>query len=157
MAIFFRGYLSDFFGLNLPQANTFSSFWTSPYENEKSSLVLGARFSRKIESRFLPYVFENFRPRFNMSRFWKESRFHVFDWTAGNIIERPLNRDDFYRVLYDTLPRNGEWSERFYPNKLFKSAGKACLILVSRSDLFRPRDFYGFDRFEISYFLPFLP
>ena len=39
-----------------------------------------------------------------------ESRFHVFDWTAGNVIEGPLNRDDFYRVIYDTLPRNGEWS-----------------------------------------------
>ena len=47
--------------------------------------------------------------------------------------------------------------ERFYPNKLFKSADKGCLILVPRSDLFRPRDFYGFDRFEISHFLPFLP
>ena len=46
--------------------------------------------------------------------------------------------------------------ERFCPNKLFKSAGKECLILVPRSDLFRPRDFYGFDRFEISHFLPFL-
>ena len=30
------------------------------------------------------------------------------------------------------------------------------MILVPRSDLFRPRDFYGFDRFEISHFLPFL-
>ena len=29
---------------------------------------------------------------------------------------------------------------RFYPNKSF---------------IFRPRDFYGFDRFEISHFLPF--
>ena len=38
---FFRGYFSDFFGLNLLQANTFSSFWTSPHENENSSLVLG--------------------------------------------------------------------------------------------------------------------
>ena len=47
--------------------------------------------------------------------------------------------------------------ERFYPNKLFKSADKGGLILVPRSDLFRPRDFYGFDRFEISHFLPFLP
>ena len=46
--------------------------------------------------------------------------------------------------------------ERFCPNKLFKPAGKECLILVPRSDLFRPRDFYGFDRFEISHFLPFL-
>ena len=45
---------------------------------------------------------------------------------------------------------------RFCPNKLFKSADKGCLILVPRSDLFRPRDFYGFDRFEISHFLPFL-
>ena len=44
---------------------------------------------------------------------------------------------------------------RFSPNKLFKSADKGCLILVPRSDLFRPRDFYGFDRFEISHFLPF--
>ena len=41
---------------------------------------------------------------------------------------------------------------RFCP----KSADKECLILVPRSDLFRPRDFYGFDRFEISHFLPFL-
>ena len=30
------------------------------------------------------------------------------------------------------------------------------LILVPRSDLFRPLDFYGFDRFEVSHFLPFL-
>ena len=35
-----------------------------------------------------------------------ESRFLVFDSTAGNAIERPLNRHDFCRVLYDTLPRN---------------------------------------------------
>ena len=42
---------------------------------------------------------------------------------------------------------------RFCPNKLFKSADKECLILVPRSDLFRPCDFY--DRFEISHFLPF--
>ena len=41
---FFRGCFSDFFGLKLLQANTFSSFWTSPYENEKSSLVLGPTF-----------------------------------------------------------------------------------------------------------------
>ena len=47
--------------------------------------------------------------------------------------------------------------ERFYPNKLFKSVDKGCLIIVPRSDLFRPRDFNGFDRFEISHFLPFLP
>ena len=46
--------------------------------------------------------------------------------------------------------------ERFCPNKLFKSADKGCLIVSPRSDLFRPRDFYGFDRFEISHFLPFL-
>ena len=45
---------------------------------------------------------------------------------------------------------------RFCPNKLFKSAEKGCLILIPRSDLFRPRDFYGFDRFEISHSLPFL-
>ena len=45
---------------------------------------------------------------------------------------------------------------RFCPNKLIKSADKGCLILVPRSDLFRPRDFYGFDRFEISHFLPVL-
>ena len=25
------------------------------------------------------------------------------------------------------------------------------MILVPRSDLFRPRDFYGFDRFEIAF------
>ena len=43
-----------------------------------------------------------------------------------------------------------------FPKKLFKSADKGYLILVPRSDLFRPRDFYGFDCFEISYFLPFL-
>ena len=42
---------------------------------------------------------------------------------------------------------------RFSPNKLFQSADKGCLILVPRSDLFRPRDFYGFDRFEILHFL----
>ena len=47
--------------------------------------------------------------------------------------------------------------DRFYPNKLFKSTDKGFLILVPRSDLFRPPDFYGFDRFEISHFLPFLP
>ena len=41
---------------------------------------------------------------------------------------------------------------RFCP----KSADKECLILVPRSDLFRPRDFYGFDRFEISHFQPVL-
>ena len=34
---------------------------------------------------------------------------------------------------------------RFCPNKLFTSADKGCLTLVPRSDLFRPRDFYGFD------------
>ena len=45
---------------------------------------------------------------------------------------------------------------RFSRNKLFKSADKGYLILVPRSDLFRPRDFYGFERFEISHFLPFL-
>ena len=45
---------------------------------------------------------------------------------------------------------------RFCPNELFKSADEGCLILVLRSDLFRPRGFYGFDRFEISHFLPFL-
>ena len=44
----------------------------------------------------------------------------------------------------------------FCANELFKSADKECLILVPRSDLFRPRDFYGFYRFEISHFLPFL-
>ena len=32
---------------------------------------------------------------------------------------------------------------RFCPNKLFNSADKGCLILVPRSDLFRPRDSYG--------------
>ena len=46
--------------------------------------------------------------------------------------------------------------QRFCPIKLFKSADKGCLILVRRSDLFRPLDFYGFDRFEVSHFLPFL-
>ena len=46
---------------------------------------------------------------------------------------------------------------RFCPNKLFKSADKGCLILVPRSDLFRPRDFYGFDRFENRIFCPFSP
>ena len=45
---------------------------------------------------------------------------------------------------------------KFCSNKFFISADKGCLILVPRSDLFRPRDFYGFDRFEISHFLPFL-
>ena len=45
---------------------------------------------------------------------------------------------------------------RFCPNKLFQSADKGCLILVPRSDPIRPRDFYGFDRFETSHFLPFL-
>ena len=44
---------------------------------------------------------------------------------------------------------------RFSSNKLLISADKGCLILVPRSDLFRPRDCYGFDRFEISHFLPF--
>ena len=34
---------------------------------------------------------------------------------------------------------------KFFSNKLFMSADKACLIIVPRSDLFRPRDFYGFD------------
>ena len=29
---------------------------------------------------------------------------------AEHVTERPLNRDDFYRVLYYTLPRNYEWS-----------------------------------------------
>ena len=43
----------------------------------------------------------------------------------------------------------------FCSNKLFVSADKGCLILVPRSDLFRPGDFYGFDRFEISRFCPF--
>ena len=48
---------------------------------------------------------------------------------------------------------------RFCSNILFISTDKECLILVQRlfpHDLFRPRDFYGFDRFEISHFLPFL-
>ena len=36
-------------------------------------------------------------------------------------------------------------------NGLFKSADKGCLILIPHSDLLRPRDFYGFDRFEISH------
>ena len=45
---------------------------------------------------------------------------------------------------------------KFCPNKLSISANKGCLIIFPRSDLFRPRDFYGFDRFEISHFLPFL-
>ena len=45
---------------------------------------------------------------------------------------------------------------RFCPNKLFKSADKGCLILVPCSDLLRPGDSYGFDRFDISHFLPFL-
>ena len=44
---------------------------------------------------------------------------------------------------------------RFCPYKLFKSVDKGCLKLVPRSDLFRPRDFYGFNRFETSHFLPF--
>ena len=39
---------------------------------------------------------------------WNESRFHCFDWNVECVIERPFNRDDFYRVLYDTLPRNEE-------------------------------------------------
>ena len=30
------------------------------------------------------------------------------------------------------------------------------MTLVPHSDLFRPRDFYGLDSFEISHFLPFL-
>ena len=45
---------------------------------------------------------------------------------------------------------------RVCPNKLFISGDKGCLILVPCSDLFRPRDFYVFERFEISNFLPFL-
>ena len=36
------------------------------------------------------------------------------------------------------------------------SADKGWLILVPHIDLFRPRDSYGFERFEISHFLPFL-
>ena len=44
---------------------------------------------------------------------------------------------------------------RFCSTKSFILADKRCLILVSRPDLFRPRDFYGFDRSEISHFLPF--
>ena len=44
---------------------------------------------------------------------------------------------------------------RFCPNKLFKSAEKGCLILIPRSDLFRPRDFYGFDRLKYRIFCPF--
>ena len=45
---------------------------------------------------------------------------------------------------------------KFYPNKLFKSVDKGRLILVPHSDLFRPRDFYGFDRYEIyRIFCPF--
>ena len=35
---------------------------------------------------------------------------------------------------------------RFRSNKLLISADKGCLIVVPRSDLFRPRDFYVFDR-----------
>ena len=46
---------------------------------------------------------------------------------------------------------------KFFFNKLFMSADKGCLILVSRSDLFQPHDFNRFDRFEISHFpCPFL-
>ena len=66
---FFRRYFSDFFVLYLLQANTFSSFWTGSYKNEKSSLVLGPTFSRKIESRFGPYVFEKNRVSFFAVRF----------------------------------------------------------------------------------------
>ena len=60
-----------------------------------------------------------------------------------------INLDDFQ------LSKTVFILARFCPNKLFKSADKGCLILVPRSDLFRPRDFYGFDRFETSHFLPF--
>ena len=42
---------------------------------------------------------------------------------------------------------------RFSSNKLLISADKGCLIVVPRSDLFRPRDFYAFDHFEILHFL----
>ena len=45
---------------------------------------------------------------------------------------------------------------KFCSNKLFISANKGYFILVPRSDLFRPRDFHGFDRFEISRFPPIL-
>ena len=47
---------------------------------------------------------------------------------------------------------------RFCSNILFISADKECLILVQRlfpHDVFRPRDFYGFDRFEYRIFCPF--
>ena len=45
---------------------------------------------------------------------------------------------------------------RFCTNKLSILADKGCLILVPPSDLFRPHDFYQFDRFEMWHFLPFL-
>ena len=115
---FFRGYFSDFFGLDLLHANTFSSFWTGPYENEKSCLVLGPTFSRKIESRFLPYVFENVlgpvltclvSETSHQDR-WQQVSISRFKFDCRNVIKRPLNRDEFYRVLYNTLPRNDEWS-----------------------------------------------
>ena len=61
-----------------------------------------------------------------------------------------INLDDFQ------LSKTVFILARFCPKKLFISADKGCLILVPRSDLFRPRDFYGFERFEISHFLPFL-
>ena len=54
------------------------------------------------------------------------------------------------------LPKTVFILARFCSDKLFTSAGKGCLIIVPRSDLFRPCDFYEFGRFEISHFLPFL-
>ena len=46
---------------------------------------------------------------------------------------------------------------RFCSNKSFILADKGCLILVSRSDLFRPRDFRGFHLTVLKYriFCPF--
>ena len=76
---------------------------------------MGPTFERKIESRFGRHVLEKNKVSFRVSFLKRvietgdnESRFHVFDSTAGNVIEKPLNRDDFNRVLYDTLPRNDE-------------------------------------------------
>ena len=60
-----------------------------------------------------------------------------------------INLDDFQ------LSKTVFILARFCPKKLFISADEGCLILVPRSDLFWPRDFYGFERLKYRIFCPF--
>ena len=54
MAIFLRGYFSDFFGLNLLQANTFCSFERVPTKTKNRVSFWGLRFREKSSLVFCP-------------------------------------------------------------------------------------------------------